>query len=197
MAETPTRTKEIEVDKLFKNDRKKIFVELGHGGPTTINSKIIKKGLEDGDANYLGIEVDPEAFYQLASIGRDNDWVKSLRLDITDNLNGLEESADEVWLRNLKYVGVNKDIDNRFIKSIYGMVKPGGKFVFVNNYDNFSEALTQEVIEMTEAAGFDVKRVDMEVSDELIIKAYRDDPNIQDLSIAGVNNVGLVATKPL
>jgi hypothetical protein len=131
----------------FNSGRPNIIVEIGPGGSLTADLPEIGKYLESKNANYLGVDPFPVVGFE-----EKKPWSKFLQADISD-VGGLDEKADEVWMRNV-FKGVRGDRPREVLAKAYETLKPDGTVIFWDTYSRLGPTDVEKIKSFLEEAGF-------------------------------------------
>ena len=142
---------QVTPETLFGNNRQNLVIEIGHAGAATVYSSEVRSNLEMTDTNYLGIDINSNYVQDLKTCAEqmNYDWAKSIEANIMSGIPVLENHASEVWIANFKELGINgvgirgkpneREFTNKFFKKVSALLKPGGKIVFMNDFDDIGE----------------------------------------------------------
>ncbi|OGM59815.1 hypothetical protein A3A75_03685 [Candidatus Woesebacteria bacterium RIFCSPLOWO2_01_FULL_39_10] len=131
----------------FNSGREKLIVEIGSAGLLTPNLPGVERYLKKRGANYLGVDPDPIS----ADVGT-KPWAKLLSADIFE-VEGLENRADEVWMRNL--MGVRDgDFATRIFSKAFNILRRRGGLIFWDSYSGLGGEVLEQIKNILGQVGF-------------------------------------------
>lgn len=185
-------TGELTKENLFSSGRKNMVIEIGHGGPATIMIRKVREHLQGKDENYLGVDPNPDIMVD-SPFFNEYKWSRNIVADITDLPESLDSSAEEIWVRNFKGMGLttqnSRDLEVTIFNKISKLLKPGGQLVFIINagYDFNVKKQSKDILGSMRKSNLEAEEIDPETTEH---------PFVNDLEEPTRNDVVIIATKP-